>query len=54
MSREKMLQARELIQAKRFDEARQILVTIDHPKAKQWLDRIEKARLIPDIQIGGR
>lgn len=33
-------QAREYIRAKDFDRARDILQTIDHPKAREWLDRI--------------
>ncbi|MBN1679559.1 MAG: hypothetical protein JW966_04655 [Anaerolineae bacterium] len=40
-AREKLLQARELIQQQRYAEAREILVTIDHPKAREWLSRID-------------
>jgi len=42
MPRERMLQAREHIKAKRYDEARSILKTIDHPKAKEWLAKVNK------------
>jgi hypothetical protein len=42
MSTEDQLQrARELIKAKRYDDARKLLWKIDHPKAKQWLERID-------------
>lgn len=42
MSKAKMEAARELIREKRFDEARAILRTIDHPTARQWLGKIEQ------------
>jgi hypothetical protein len=44
--KEQMSQAKELIQAKRYDEARAILKKVDHPTAKQWIERIDaiKAR----------
>jgi len=38
--KEQMLKARSLIQAKRYDEARDILQGINHPKAKEWLAKI--------------
>ena len=41
MSTERMLKARELIAAKRYAEARAILETIDHPKAKEWLAKLD-------------
>jgi hypothetical protein len=42
MSTEDQLQrARELIKSKRYDDARKLLWKIDHPKAKQWLERID-------------
>lgn len=41
-SREKMQQARELIQAKRYDEARAVLRGINHEMALDWLDKIDK------------
>ena len=37
-----MLSAREHIRNQQYDKARAILVTIDHPKAHEWLDRIDK------------
>ena len=40
--KEQMLQARELIRAKQYDQARAILVTVDHPKAREWLARIDQ------------
>lgn len=42
MSRNKMLAAKELIQEKRYDEARAILQTIDHPTAREWLAKLDK------------
>ncbi len=61
MTKEKMNRARGLIQAKRYDEARAILVTVDHPVARQWLDRLDKiapaqtgpARAAPDRASSG-
>ncbi len=40
--RDQMLQAQELIHQKRYDEARAILEQIDHPKAHQWLARLNE------------
>lgn len=42
--KEKMLQARALIQQKRLEEARAILITVDHPVAWKWLDQIDVLR----------
>ena len=41
MSRETMEQARALIQAHQYDEARALLVTVDHPKAVEWIEKID-------------
>lgn len=35
-------QARALIKAKKYDEARDILESLDHPKAQTWLDKIDE------------
>ena len=43
-TKEQMLKARELIKAKRYDEARAILRKINHPKAKEWLDKLDAKR----------
>lgn len=40
--RDKMLEARDLIQAKRYPQARALLVTIDHPKATEWLHKLDE------------
>jgi hypothetical protein len=40
--KEKMEQARSLIQIGRFDEARDLLRTVDHPTAQKWLDKIDE------------
>ncbi len=41
-SKNKMLEARDLIQAEKFDEARAILQDIDHPTAREWLDKLNQ------------
>ena len=41
MSKAKMLAAKELIQEHKYKEARMILNTIDHPKAKEWLAKLD-------------
>jgi hypothetical protein len=43
--RDKMLQARDLIQQKRYKEAKAILQGVDHPKAQEWLDKIAEIEL---------
>ncbi len=43
-----MQEARELIRAGRNNEARAILQTIDHPLAKEWLQKLDK--LAPDTR----
>ena len=40
MSKTKMLAAKELISEKRYDEARVILRSVDHPKAVEWLEKV--------------
>lgn len=40
-----LTQARELIQQRRFSEARHILSGLNHPTAQQWLQRIDEAEL---------
>lgn len=42
MSKAKFQAAKELIGQKKYTEARAILKTIDHPKAKEWLVRLDK------------
>jgi hypothetical protein len=42
MSREAMLEARDLIKHKRYDEARFVLKTVDHPLAKEWLGKLDQ------------
>ena len=41
MAVEPMREARELIKAKRYNEARNILVTVDDPRAQQWLEQLD-------------
>jgi len=48
MPRERMLQAREHIKAKRYDEARAILKTIDHPTARKWLAKLNEIAPPPE------
>lgn len=37
-----MERVRKLIQQKRYDDARALLITIDHPKAETWLNRLNQ------------
>jgi hypothetical protein len=39
---EQMQKAKTFIQQKRYDDARAILITIDHPKAELWLNRLNQ------------
>jgi hypothetical protein len=48
MSKTKMQEARELIRAGRNNEARDILKTIDHPLAREWLQKLDK--IAPDTR----
>jgi hypothetical protein len=41
MSRQALTAARELITQKRYDEARKILETVDHPTARMWLRKLD-------------
>lgn len=49
MSKQKMLAARELINEKRYAEARTLLKTIDDPKAKEWLKKLDQ--IAPERRI---
>lgn len=42
MSKQKMLAARELINEKRYAEARALLKTINDPKAQEWLKKLDQ------------
>lgn len=51
-----LAQAKALIQAKQYDEARRLLRTIDHPTAKVWLQKLntvspEPTRTAPALNI---
>ncbi len=41
-TKELMLQAQQLIRDRNYAEARRLLLTINHPKAKEWLERIDQ------------
>jgi hypothetical protein len=41
MAVDSMREARELIKAKRYNEARAILVKVDDPRAQQWLEQLD-------------
>lgn len=47
MSKSEMLQAKQLIIEKRYDEARAILSQIDHPTAKKWLQKLNEIAPAP-------
>ena len=40
MSKQELAKAKRLIQAKQYEDARAILLTIDHPTADKWLERL--------------
>lgn len=42
MSKAKFAAARQLIQEKKYDQAREILKTINHPTAKEWLQKLDR------------
>jgi hypothetical protein len=51
-TKEKMLEARRLIQEKQYDQARAILRTVQHPTAEQWLAKLDAiAPEEPEIEI---
>ena len=37
---QELAKAKKLIQAKRYEDAKALLITIDHPTADKWLDRL--------------
>lgn len=41
-TREKMLQARDLIKKEQYDKARKVLKNIDHPTAQSWLAKLNE------------
>lgn len=41
-TKQALTQARDLIKQKRYDDARNILVNVNHPLAEQWLERIDQ------------
>jgi Bacterial SH3 domain len=53
MSKQRLMQAREFMNAKRYDEARAILEGLDHPRAKEWLAQIEKEQPRSSRRSGG-
>jgi hypothetical protein len=51
MAKVKLEQARELIKAKRYDEARKLLEGIDHPTANKWLAKLAEIAPAPSISV---
>jgi predicted negative regulator of RcsB-dependent stress response len=41
-TKERMMKAKQLIEAQRYDEAKAILMTVDHPTADKWLEKLNK------------
>jgi hypothetical protein len=41
-AKQKMTQARDLIRARQYGEARAILETVDHPLAREWLSKLDR------------
>jgi hypothetical protein len=44
---QQFIAARDLLTAKRYAEARALLIQIDHPTAKQWLARLDQIAPVP-------
>ncbi len=42
MATDKLQRAKDLIQVKRYDEARAVLKTVDHPTAQKWLQKLDE------------
>jgi hypothetical protein len=53
MAKERLQAAKELIQQKRYDEARRILEGIDHPTAEKWLAQLPAGKVKPIARSGG-
>lgn len=53
MSKEVMFKAQQMIKENRLSEARQILQSVNHPTAKQWIEQIDKRldSLIADLDF---
>ena len=45
-------QAQKLLKAQKYDQARRLLVTIDHPTARKWLEKLDK--IAPVKPLGSR
>ena len=45
-------QVQRLLKAKKYDQARRLLVTIDHPTARKWLEKLDK--IAPVKPLGSR
>ncbi|MBN1563969.1 MAG: hypothetical protein JXA10_09020 [Anaerolineae bacterium] len=52
MIKEQLIQARDLIQQKRYDEARAILHTVEHPTAQQWIAKLNRIAPPGESEIG--
>jgi len=44
-TRAKFERAKEMIQAKQYEQARNLLKTIDHPTAKDWLSKLDRIKV---------
>lgn len=42
MSKQELYQARKLIEAKQYQDAREILMKVDHPTAEKWLAKLDE------------
>jgi hypothetical protein len=51
VSQAQFIQARELIKEKRYDEARAILRGIDHPRAREWLAKLDQLTPPPRSEL---
>jgi hypothetical protein len=56
-TRTQLAKARKLIQEKRYEDAEALLITIDDPKADEWLERlsrVSKTKTLPPEVVGVR
>ena len=41
-TKQRLLEARELLKVKQYNKARELLKGINHPKAREWLAKLDK------------
>lgn len=48
--KDEMMKAKQLIQAKKYEDARALLTTIDHPTAEKWLSKLPASEGKPKVE----